>query len=47
MPNVDDAINYSNSDGSALRPERGWTYETGLKLKRGQVPGSSRCIIWI
>ena len=36
MPNVDDAINYSNSDGSALRPERGWTYETGLKLKRGQ-----------
>ena len=36
MPNVDDAINYSNTDGSALRPERGWTYETGLKLRRGQ-----------
>lgn len=35
MPELDDAISYRINDTSAVRPEQGWNYETGLKLRRG------------
>lgn len=35
MPEIDEAINHVNADTSGLRPEEGWNYETGVKIKHG------------
>ena len=35
MPAVDDEVKYKLLNPQGLRPERGWTYETGVKIRRG------------
>ena len=37
MPTVDDASKYHNLRVSELKPEDGWTYETGVKIRRGNA----------
>ena len=37
MPTVDDASRYHNLRASELKPEDGWTYETGVKIRRGNA----------
>ena len=36
MPTVDDVTRHQNLRGTQLKPEEGWTYETGVKLRRGK-----------
>ena len=35
MPTVDDSFRYNNFNPTGLKPENGWTYETGVKIRRG------------
>ena len=35
MPTVDDSFRYTNFNPNGLKPESGWTYETGVKIRRG------------
>ena len=35
MPTVDDSFSYTRYNPAGLKPEEGWTYETGLKMHRG------------
>ena len=35
MPTVDDSFRYTNFNPDGLKPESGWTYETGVKIRRG------------
>ena len=35
MPTVDDVFRYANMNPQGLKPESGWTYETGVKIRRG------------
>ena len=35
MPTVDDSFRYKNFNPTGLKPESGWTYETGVKIRRG------------
>lgn len=35
MPTVDDSFSYTNFNPTGLKPESGWTYETGVKIRRG------------
>ena len=35
MPTVDDSFRYTHFNPTGLKPESGWTYETGIKLRRG------------
>lgn len=35
MPTVDDSFRYTNFNPTGLKPESGWTYETGVKIRRG------------
>ena len=35
MPTVDDSFSYTRYNPSGLKPEEGWTYETGLKMRHG------------
>ena len=35
MPTVDDVFRYKNMNPQGLRPENGWTYETGIKHRHG------------
>jgi len=35
MPTVDDSFSYTRYNPAGLKPEEGWTYETGLKMRRG------------
>lgn len=35
MPTVDDSFSYTKYNPSGLKPEEGWTYETGLKMRHG------------
>ena len=35
MPTVDDSFRYKNFNPTGLKPESGWTYETGIKIRRG------------
>ena len=35
MPTVDDVFRYANMNPQGLKPENGWTYETGVKIRRG------------
>ena len=35
MPTVDDSFSYTHYNPSGLKPESGWTYETGIKIRRG------------
>ena len=35
MPTVDDSFRYTHFNPTGLKPESGWTYETGLKIRRG------------
>lgn len=36
MPNVDDIMKNISSDLGTLKPEQGWTYETGVKIREGR-----------
>ena len=36
MPTVDDSFKYPAFNPTGLKPERGWTYETGVKMRRGK-----------
>ena len=35
MPTIDDSFRYTNFNPNGLKPESGWTYETGVKIRRG------------
>ena len=35
MPTVDDVFRYKNMNPQGLKPESGWTYETGIKHRHG------------
>ena len=35
MPTVDDSFRYTHFNPNGLKPESGWTYETGVKIRRG------------
>lgn len=35
MPTVDDVFRYKNMNPQGLKPENGWTYETGIKHRHG------------
>ena len=35
MPTVDDVFRYRNMNPQGLKPENGWTYETGIKHRHG------------
>ena len=37
MPTVDDSFRYTNFNPTGLKPESGWTYETGVKIRRGST----------
>ena len=36
MPTVDDSFRYTTFNPAGLKPERGWTYETGVKVRRSR-----------
>ena len=35
MPTVDDSFRYKSFNPEGLKPENGWTYETGVKIRHG------------
>ena len=37
MPTVDDSFRYTHFNPTGLKPESGWTYETGIKIRRGNA----------
>lgn len=36
LANIDDVLNNANNDWGTLKPEQGWTYETGVKIREGR-----------